>query len=1374
MIITEARYVSGEWFGKVDGNYGRLNGFGGYRDYDPNSGPERPQEAYKPNIETEDDARIRIQREEREKKEAAEKVERERLTAVAKATAEREAKEKADREAADTKARDEATAKREAREREEDPDSFESKKAAREELERLADAEKQRELRDARAKADAEEAAEKARKAETDAAKERERIAEEKRKKSEGVDIPAESPVAGKPPIPESQQGDIDSAARDLEARRKAQEDEAERVRERLEAEAIRLRNQVADFTQRVEAEQQEAEVERVALARKQTDAIADYERSAARNVELAERQIREAASEEEAQKVFDGVNAQAKADAEKFNAALKREADELFEKQTARAITLGKEAEQLNSRGANLGLRGEAAAKKVVTEGERLSGLVDAFNERVAEANQKAAEEFRIARGLGKVAEREAKGEAEQEDERVAAAEREAEAGRVAIAGSVAALNEREMARESAIETEAAQERIEKARATVKEEAAPPLPEIRADEKDTAVLNRQADAIEQRGDVLSRNWETQRKALDAEAAEIDRAANAGADVSGLIRAYEKRADEYETQSGQDLTTLQTYAGIHSEAVAKANDALWPELVKEGRFEEAAAIKPAASLTEAEQEEVRQSLINISQIQGREKVGFIAKEVGLSLIPVYGTLRTWDTSPNWAKAVGIAGDVALLLPVAGQITAASRAGTKFTTAAKSIAVSSAKGLFRAIGNPLATARATAAPLEHLLPKRIPLSALETRTDTIRLEITPGRGVGRSVVSGAERVSPAEAMRARDVITQKAIRGEPPTAPLGGGTAEITRSGVSHVSAGAFHSTPDIRNFLPGATIGQGGKGGDLFVAPSLMTRFTGATSTGESAVALAERAQQAVKAGVIADKPLPGAVFIRDPEVLAKLAPSGKVYKGTVEIESTLPTGVRIPEPSQILFTRGPSGERLSVAIIGKSFSPAELARLKVIGLGRSVSDLVSTPGKITTRAATDVRETSAALKELGKAGDAATGLLADAKRARAAGDAAEAGRIEKRAEALLDAADARYAKVQSASLQSRIAVTPGRAPGRTSGLTVQRIATYTGPQPIDEAIRVLGQPRTATRPRTGTATGGRTITRPRTGTAIGVRTAPIEAPRRAPAARPGPLPATRVRTAPSPDRARTPATTRAPLVVGRAVPTRTLTAPLPVRAPQKVAARLELPRAGRVRTPPVRPPPGNGRTPPVRPPPGNGRTPPGRTPPPGGIPPPRGRPPVSRDGIAIRAPVIPTGPRIPRVPQPPGTPPGTPRVPGAPDIPTGGKATTPARPKGFELTYEGPDGEFPIKVANRQGVTEVERSLDTGKQRYGRDLFSAIPNDPTTKPEKTLIITEFAKQKPRISKFPVGKYDVEVVAGRKKLIFTPRPLEPKRKVGLD
>src|SRR3990167_4071743 len=246
------------------------------------------------------------------------------------------------------------------RKRVEDEDRAEVDRLAREERERLADAEKQRELREARAKADAEEAAEKARKAEADAAKERERIAEEKRKKSEGVDIPAERPVAGKPPIPESQQGDIDSAARDLEARRKAQEDEAEKVRERLEAEAIRLRNQVADFTQRVEAEQQEAEVERVALARKQTDAIADYERSAARNVELAERQIREAASEEEAQKVFDGVNAQAKADAEKFNAALKREADELFEKQTARAKALGRDAEDLNGRIASLGGRSE------------------------------------------------------------------------------------------------------------------------------------------------------------------------------------------------------------------------------------------------------------------------------------------------------------------------------------------------------------------------------------------------------------------------------------------------------------------------------------------------------------------------------------------------------------------------------------------------------------------------------------------------------------------------------------------------------------------------------------------------------------------------------------------------------------------------------------------------------------------------------------------------------------------------------------------------------------------------------------------------------------------------------------------------------
>lgn len=1221
------------------------------------------------------------------------------------------------------------------RKRVEDEDRAEVDRLAREERERLADAEKQRELRDARAKADAEEAAEKARKAETDAAKERERIAEEKRQKAEGVDIPAESPVAGKPPIPESQKGDIDSAARDLEARRKAHEDEAERVRERLEAEAIRLRNQVADFTQRVEAEQREAEAERVALARKQTDAIADYERSAARNVELAERQIREAASEEEAQKVFEGVNAQAKADAEKFNAALKREADELFEKQTARATALGKEADQLNSRGANLGLRGTAAAKRVEIDAERLSGLVGAFNERVAEANRKAAEEHRVARGLGKVAEREAKDEAEQEAERVAAAEREAEAGRVAIAGAVAALNEREMARESAIATEATQERIEKARATVKEEAAPPLPEIRAGEKDTTVLNRQADAIERRGEVLSRNWEAQRKALDAEAAEIDKAAQAGADVSGLIRAYEKRADEYEKQSGQDLTTLQTYAVIHSGSVAKANDALWPELVKQGRFEEAAAIKPAATLTADEQEQVRKSLINISQIQGREKVGFIAKEVGLSLIPAYGTYRTWDTSPNWAKAVGVAGDLTLLLPVAGQIGAAARAGTKFSTAAKSIVVTVAKGPLTAITNPIASAKTVIRPAEHLLPKRIPLSALETRSSTIRLEIAPGRATGApSTLRAAERVSPTEAMRARDVITQKGIRGEPPTAPLGGGTAEITRSGVSHVSAGAFHSTPDIRNFLPGATIGQGGKGGDLFVAPSLMTRFTGATSTGETGVALAERAQQAVRAGVIADKPLPGAVFIRDPEVLAKLAPSGKTYKGTVEIESILPRGVQLPGPSQILFTRGPSGERLSVAIIGKPFSPADLARLKVIGVGRSVSDLVSSPGKITTRTASGIRETSAALKNLNEVGTTAKGLLGKAKQARSAGDAAEAARLEGQARRLLDAADLRYAKAQAASHQLRAAITPAR----TRGIAVQQVGVYTGPQPIEDAIHVLGQRRTATRPRTGVA--------------MSVRTAPVEAPR----TRPATSPATRVRTATSPHRARSPAPARAPLTVGRAVAVRTTTAPLPARAPERAVARLQLPRAESVRMPPVGPPRGGpGRTPPGRTPRAPGRIPP----PPGRTPPARGDVPASRDGISVRAPVIPSGPDIPRVP----TPPRTPRLPPVPGTPPEGKPPTPPRPKGFELDYEGPSGEFPIKVAHRRGITEVEQNLETGEERFGRDLFTNIPNDPGVKPEKTLIITEFAKKPPRISKFPVGKFQVEVVAGRKKLIFTPR-----------
>jgi len=221
-----------------------------------------------------------------------------------------------------------------------------------------------------------------------------------------------------------------------------------------------------------------------------------------------------------------------------------------------------------------------------------------------------------------------------------------------------------------------------------------------------------------------------------------------------------------------------------------------------------------------------------------------------------------------------------------------------------------KAPYTMIRHPVATAKTIYRPFEALLhPKAVPLAAVETSFTTVRLPVR------------ATKDDVAAARRLRDAITDAVIYGREAKATVRGTTVKLSPTALNKVGAPvAVHTTPDIRPFMDGFVIRAGREGG-LYIAPNVHTRFSYASAFGDLP-----------KGGI------KGAIIIRDEKVLKALAPSNKLFRRTAEIEELLPPGTKSPKPTQTIFTRDISGDKLTLLVFGKPFTPAQVAKLKFFG----------------------------------------------------------------------------------------------------------------------------------------------------------------------------------------------------------------------------------------------------------------------------------------------------------------------------------------------------------------------------------------------------------------------------------------------------
>ena len=409
-------------------------------------------------------------------------------------------------------------------------------------------------------------------------------------------------------------------------------------------------------------------------------------------------------------------------------------------------------------------------------------------------------------------------------------------------------------------------------------------------------------------------------------------------------------------------------------------------------------------------------------------------------VTLAGTALTWGMETPTGRAISLGLDAVSIIPMGAVAVASARSagalktGARLQRVAADVAVAEVLGPFQAIRYPIKAVKlGIYNPIEAVLSPRRVLGQ-EVITNTLRAEAVAGAAeaaklpqfivktpagtleeLGSGVVSAAD---------VKNAVNQAALavmqRGESIKVPVGAGGSTLEMSVPSSqriLGKGAFSASPDGRNALAGDMVIAGSEGG-MYFAPTPLSRFAEATSTGKP-IPLTPEAEALIAAGKLPDEPVPLIYWITDQKLLdqlkgAEMMPGAetrgvlpgtpgaipKVFKGLAEYEGVLPNGVVLPKPSQLLYQRGAGGQRYTLAIFGDPLNPAQLAALKLSGTKQAVGNIFTPPAVMRFSEGGEISTIAQ------KADD----LVEQAKQARAAGNTAEAVKLEQDAERLREA----------------------------------------------------------------------------------------------------------------------------------------------------------------------------------------------------------------------------------------------------------------------------------------------------------------------------------------------------------------------------
>lgn len=384
------------------------------------------------------------------------------------------------------------------------------------------------------------------------------------------------------------------------------------------------------------------------------------------------------------------------------------------------------------------------------------------------------------------------------------------------------------------------------------------------------------------------------------------------------------------------------------------------------------------------------------------------KEVVISMIPVYGTIHNWETSSNLQKGISLAGDALFLVPWAkgagtfsrlgyGGLESAGRSapalGAVINTVERiskrsasaipgelgRLAVAEVKQVIPTKGGIKTAIQSVTDPIALVTQKdRVSFPVMSQHYFTVRAPIEQGASGKNVVTTPRETLLPkgstggsqlSSLVQRRDEAVSTLLQGKQATISLPETGSKITLDPArftKSIRVGTMTSSPDIRNFMNKGGIdvglqadgsfvpitGEVAQKGALFTTPTgMMQRFISKTATGRE-VPILQETQKAINAGILPNEKISGGLLITSKKVLNDMqGGTPGLYRGTLEVENTLPPKYHLPEPIEYLRMRDDTGNLVTIAHIGDTkFTQAELAKMKFLGVPEQIKQMFSRP----------------------------------------------------------------------------------------------------------------------------------------------------------------------------------------------------------------------------------------------------------------------------------------------------------------------------------------------------------------------------------------------------------------------------------------
>lgn len=461
----------------------------------------------------------------------------------------------------------------------------------------------------------------------------------------------------------------------------------------------------------------------------------------------------------------------------------------------------------------------------------------------------------------------------------------------------------------------------------------------------------------------------------------------------------------------------------------------------------------------------------------QEKVrsgSMIAAEV---IVPGLYAVRHWDRMGAGEKALILTIDVFCVLPFTGAAVRGARAATvptrtaRLTGAFKGVsheALAQVRWPIDLIVHPIETTkgmvkglryseRNVASLIENVVhPRKIPEAVITTADGTVRLPVK-------------YTTSKKQAMEFRSKIMKLAQEGKRPIVQIGDLQVEVARSPLMKEAGGGLaHATPMGEAFSKGTKVeiksGKATSEQGLFFSHEPLPRFVEVSAFGKTG-----------------EKPV---FMIISKETAEKAVETGKVYRGTVEMERKLPVGARVYAPKQRLYTRVGATQDIVEIWLEKPLSMRQVVKLKASGLVETIRAPFTPAIKIKKfRGSLTLEEVDELAKIIGRSdSELATRLRRTARiinRGRYAPSATRTlARLGIRPEGVRGRVSAREARLSRQARAARERATAERQPARAERLAREdRMPRETREARVERVPRETRVPRDERVPREGRTT---------------------------------------------------------------------------------------------------------------------------------------------------------------------------------------------------------------------------------------------------------------------------------------------------------